>query len=129
MPRGIEEKTVAEWIDAFNERDLDRMLEQVDPDVLFYPLRVNGLARSRLGHDGVRRWFAELQQHEHPHRIRLDRIDGLADGRLLAAGAVSAEEGTGAPFSGLYEIADDLIVCAHHYFTRPETLVQIGIVG
>ena len=129
MPEGIEEKTVSEWIDAFNERDLDRMLAQVDPEVHFHPLRVDGMAHSYLGHSGVRRWFAELQQHEHPHRIDLKSIAGLADGRVLAAGAVSAEEGTGTPFSGLYEIANDLIVCAYHYFTPPETLVQIGIVG
>lgn len=34
-----------------------------------------------------------------------------------------------APFSGLYEIENTVIVCAHHYFTPPDTLVQIGIVG
>ena len=86
------------------------------------------MAHTYLGHDGMRRWFAEILQREHPHRIGLESIAGLTDGRLLAAGTVLVEKEAGAPFSGLYEIENGVIVCAHHYFTPPETLVHIGIV-
>ena len=128
MAPGTNERVVSEWVDAFNERDLDGMLARVNPDVLFHPLRVNGTAHSYLGHDGMRRWFAEILHREHPHRIGLESIAGLADGRILAAGTVLVENEAGAPFSGLYEIDNGVIVCAYHYFTPAETLFQIGIV-
>ena len=48
--------------------------------------------------------------------------------RVLAAGGVLVDEGL-APSSGRYEIENRVIVCAHQYFTPPDTLVQSGIVG
>lgn len=48
---------VARFISAFNFRDLDTMLETLDPEVDFHPLRMLGVEHSYRGHSGVEEWF------------------------------------------------------------------------
>ena len=117
------------WVDAFNERDLEGMLARFDPAVRFHPLRLGGLDRSYLGHDGVRRWFARGTQLRHEHLIVLSDVRGAGDGKVLAVGALTlAGNFALASFCALHRIADGLIVAAHQYLTDPDMLEHLGLI-
>jgi len=69
------EELVSQWIDAFNLRDLDGMLDCMSPEVRFYPLRLSGLERFYQGHD--------LEEGSEPARFwARDRVE---DGGIVVA--------------------------------------------
>ena len=120
---------VRRWVDAFNAQDLEGMLARLDREVRFHPLRLSGLDGSYRGHDGVRRWFAQLTQLHHEHVIVLSEVHRAGDGKVLAVGALTlAGNFDIAPFCALHRIADGLIVAAHHYLTDPDMLEHLGLV-
>ena len=48
-------------IEAFNARDLEAYIAYVDPSVEFYSVFAAVGGGAYHGHDGVRRWFRDLQ--------------------------------------------------------------------
>lgn len=108
------------WFDAFNARELDAMLACMHPGVDFHPLRLHGLASAYRGHDGVRRWFGDLETMQHRHRIELSEIRDGSDGQLVAIGSLSLVDPSGpSSFWGLERFSEGTIAAAHHYLTDP----------
>lgn len=117
---------VVRWIDAYNARDLDAMLACLREDVDYHPLRLGGLAGPYRGHDGVRRWFTQLDAPRHRHRIDLSGMHELGDDHLLAAGAVHVgDDGDVAPFSAEYTTMRGMIATARHYLSEPDLLQRL----
>lgn len=106
----------------YDARDLDGMLACLDHDVAYHPLRLGGLTGVCRGHDGVRRWFAQLGSL-HCHRIDLAELRDLSDGHVLAAGAVQiAGAGDVAPFCAMYHTTNGAILTARHYLSDLDLL-------
>lgn len=123
------ERTIGQWFDAFNQRDLEGMLERLDPAIEFQPLRFPGIDHSYAGHEGIRLWFEAVTGGGHVHRIDADEFRTMDDGRILVSGSVSlAAVGGIAPFSGIYVVEGDLIRQASHYFTPSTVLDRLGII-
>jgi ketosteroid isomerase-like protein len=121
---------VADWVDAFNERDLERMLVRMSPEVRFHPLRLTGLDRSYRGHDGVRSWLRRLDELGHRHRIVLSELRGGSDGEVLGVGSlVLFREADPARFWLLHRVQGGVIVAAHHYLTDPAAFPGFGGAG
>jgi len=123
------ERTIGAWFDAFNHRDLEAMLERLDPAIEFWPLRLPGIDQHYVGHDGIRTWFEAVTRGGHVHRIDADDYRAMDDGRILVSGSVSlAAVGAIAPFSGIYVVEGELIRRASHYFTPSAVLDRLGII-
>lgn len=121
------EAVVSRWIDCFNLRDLDGMLECMSPEVRFYPLRLSGLERSYRRHDGVRDWFARLGEADYSHRLDLHNLRAEPDGEVVAIGELHLDEGADpARFWARDKVEDGAIVVAHHYLTDPEIFEDIS---
>lgn len=122
------EEIVGQWFKAFNARDLDGMLAHMHARVEFHPLKLEGLDNAYQGHDGVRRWFAALEEMGHRHWIELSDIRDASNEQLIAIGSVS---GTATPgpssFWALERFAEGTIVAAHHYLTDPDILRESGL--
>jgi SnoaL-like domain len=115
------ETVVSCWIESFNERDLDRMLECMSGEVRFYPLRLAGLDRYYRGHDGVRNWFARMGEMGHRHRIELQGLRAEAGGEVVAVGELCLEDDPDPTrFWARDKVEEDKIVVTHHYLTDPE---------
>lgn len=126
---GSEPELISGWFEAFNDRDLDGMLERFSAKIVFRPLRFPGVEHSYEGHDGIRAWFAAVTGGRHLHRIDAESFSETDDGRVLVSGAVSlAATGGIAPFSGIYVIEDGEIVAATHYFTPTAVLDRLGLI-
>lgn len=118
MPSHAEEATVRRWFDAFNSRDLEGMLACMHPYVEFHPLRLDGLDGAYHGHEGIRKWFAELQRQEHGHRVELAEVRAASDGKLVATGTLKAAEAAGpASFWALERFEGGMIIAAHHFLS------------
>lgn len=122
-----QEALVSKWVDAFNMRDLGGLLARMDPDVLFYPLRLNGVESSYRGHDGVREWFAHLERIKDRHRIALSELHPSGEDEVLAMGELHPGEGADTtPFWARSRIERRRILIAHHYLTEPSILEKVG---
>jgi ketosteroid isomerase-like protein len=121
------EAVVSRWIDCFNLRDLDGMLACMSREVRFYPLRLSGLKRCYRGHDGVREWFARLNEVGHTHRLGVHNLRAEANGEVVAVGELHLEEGADpARFWARDQVEDGRIVVAHHYLTDPAIFESIA---
>lgn len=121
------ETIVSRWIDCFNLRDLDGMLECMCPDVRFFPLRLPGVERNYRGHDGVREWFAHLAGAGHSPRLALHNVRAEPGGEVVAIGELHLDEGADPTrFWARDQVQGEAIVVAHHYLTDPEIFAGIA---
>lgn len=120
----IRQTIPTQWVEAFNARDLDRMLACLSVGVEFHPLRLGGLRECYHGHSGVREWFKQLRDLRHPHRIVLSDVRDVGDGKVFAVGAlrVAAGEPDIGPFCALHRLNGRLIIAARHYLADPGTI-------
>jgi hypothetical protein len=115
---------VLRWVNAFNARNLEGVLSCLHPEVDFHPLKLIGIDHSYHGHNGVRTWFARLEELRYRHCIELSEVRQANQGRLLAIGALHvANHGPITPFCASHRIDDGLIVLARH-FPRKSDLVE-----
>jgi hypothetical protein len=115
------------FVDAFNRRDAEGLVVLSDPAIEFHPTQLVGHRRSYFGHDGLRRWVAELGESRIKHQVRVREVrpreDGfvllsevLLDGNLVTPSAMVAR------LSERHEIAE-----ARAFLTDVEMLTRIGV--
>lgn len=118
---------VSRWIESFNQRNLDGMLACMSDTVRFYPLRLSGLDRYYRGHDGVRDWFAQVQERGHAHQIVVLKLRAESDGEVVAVGELRLEEDPEPTrFWARDQVEDGKIVVVHHYLTDPDVFDDIA---
>jgi SnoaL-like domain len=121
------EMLVSQWIESFNDRNLEGLLACMNADVRFYPLRLSGFDRFYHGHDGVCSWFRRMEQLGYAHRIALHNVRAGPDGEVVAIGELRLDEGSDAArFWARDQVVDGQIVVSHHYLTDPDIFDDIG---
>ena len=93
-------ETVRRIYEAFARRDVEAALEHIADDVSFLPAgTASRLGRTEPydGHDGIRRYFADVEQVWQELTLRADDIRASAEG-VIVFGTVSGLSG-GKPFS------------------------------
>ena len=76
--------------DAYNRRDVEAMLELLDPEVEWHSalsILLNGKAAVYRGHRGVREWFRELDEVLDEIHVEYTDIRDLGD-RVIAIGHI-----------------------------------------
>ena len=120
---------VMRWVEAFNRRDIDRLLACVSPDVNLHPLALPGFAASYRGHDGVREWLGRVQEGNHQYQVVLDAVREVDEGTVFASGVLMlAEDEPIGPVCALHRIEHGLIAAAHEYHSDPDTMECIGMI-
>ncbi len=123
-----EQQLVARWIEAFNVRDLAGMLSCTAPSIVFKPLRLHGVERTYIGHDGIARWLERLLRLGLDYQVQLDNLSTPAIGTVLATGRLDLEGLTSAaPAWGVYSIENELIVLARHYLGDEELAERFAV--
>ena len=119
-----------EAMEAFNARDLDKMLAGFDPEVEWYPLRSETEGAFR-GHDGVRRWIAETDElFEHSYAY-IDEASWQGDDSVLATGRIDLQgKSSGAPIelpvTWLFRLRDEKVHWARAFTDRAAALAELG---
>jgi len=115
------------FVDAFNQRDADGLIALSDPAIEFHPTTLVGKRQRYDGHEGLRRWVAELNASGLGHQVRVREVrpreDGfvllsevLLDGKLVTPSAMVAR------LSAEHAIAE-----AHAFLTDAELLAHVGV--
>ena len=77
------EQTIHAAYDAWSRRDIDDLLEQVDPSAEARPLLGANVGTDVYrGHDGLRRWFEDLHQEWETFETSVARIEERGDRAL-----------------------------------------------
>jgi ketosteroid isomerase-like protein len=83
-------ETIRAGLAALNRRDLDAMLATLQPDAEMVPLRAVLEGTVYRGHDGLRRWLADMDEDWEDLRIDTDEVRSLESGVVLVVGRFHA---------------------------------------
>jgi hypothetical protein len=118
------------FIDAFNRRDAEQLVALADPDIYFYPTELVGARRVYRGHDGLRRWVADLEASEIDHRVRLREVRALDESHFLVLSEVVMDGESVSPSAMLASLGDTGgILQAHAYLSDEQMLARLGLLG
>lgn len=116
-------------LDAYNRGDVEAVLETADPDIEFVPLRSLVVGGSYRGHDGIRRFFEDLDEewenrliHNEEFREHEDSV--LLLGEFEATGRASGME-MRSPVAWLFELRAGKVVRMRAYSSQEEAIRTI----
>lgn len=123
----IVERAVA----AVNARDIERYLACCTPDIeMRTPLADIGGAYEGL--DGIRRFFADIEDAAPDFRLELERVVAIGSDRVLAFVVTSASgRASGLPVDtpagNVYDLVDGKIRRLRIFVDRQEALAAVGL--
>jgi len=71
------------FIEGFNRRDADALVALVHPELEFLPTVLVGQRAVYHGHDGLRRWVADLVASDAAHKVRVREVRELGPDRFV----------------------------------------------
>ena len=125
----VDAEIVRRGIDAFNRGDLEAMLELSDPEVTLVPVRALLEGGEYRGHEGVRRYFSDMEEDWESRRINVDEILDLDDGVLvLGTFALRGRSGTelSYPLAWHSRYRDGKLLRMQAYSDRDAALKALG---
>jgi len=115
-----------QFIDAFNRREAEELIALCDPGIEFRPTSLVGERRRYNGHEGLRRWVAELDESRIEHQVRIREVRPTENGFLVLSEVLLDGEFV-SPSAMLARLNEaGLIVKARAFLTDEETLKQVG---
>ncbi len=121
-------------IDAYNRRDIDAVLKEIDPEVEWLgavQTLVEGKAKVYRGHAGVRQWVRDIDETLADIRLEFFEIRDLGDrlvasGRLRARGKASGAE-TESPFACVVDSKNGKATRVLSFLDPKEALEAAGL--
>jgi ketosteroid isomerase-like protein len=106
--------TIRAGLAALNRRDVDGMLATLRPDAELVPLRAVLEGTVYRGHDGLRRWLADMADDWDDLRIDPEEVRALAGSRVLVVARFHARgKSSGVwldqPAAWICELTDGLV--------------------
>jgi hypothetical protein len=119
-------------LEAFNEGKTARVLELMDPDVELVPVRAVFEGTSYRGHEGFKRFVADMVEDWENFHPSWDRFRDLGDGRVLVIGRVQARgRASGMEFetpgAWVSRVRDGKIVHVRFYADEATALEELGL--
>jgi ketosteroid isomerase-like protein len=109
-----EERAIGRLFDAFNRRDFVAGLSLLHPQIVFEAVTgaVMNEGQPYIGHEGMRRYFAQVEEHWHELQVKPVQIRA-AGGAVVALGDVSGKGVGGsvhkAPTTWVFKFKDGLV--------------------
>jgi ketosteroid isomerase-like protein len=86
-----DEDTVRAGLAALNRGDVDGMLATLHPEAEMIPLKAVLEGTVYRGHEGLRRWLADMYEDWEDLRIDVEEVRALTDGRVLVLARFHAQ--------------------------------------
>jgi ketosteroid isomerase-like protein len=127
-------ETVVRFIDAYNRRDVEGMLEDLDPAVEWHPALplVLGEATVYQGHEGAREWLRNLYDVADKAEVEYSEIRDLGErvlgiGHMRIRGSGSGAE-TDSPFAHVTAFGENgQVIQIWTYLDPKEALDAVGL--
>jgi SnoaL-like domain len=123
--RGPAERLITGYIDAFNARDLDGVLERLHQDVVLEPTRIASRGRAYHGHQGAREWWAQVLAAPE-YQARVVEFLRLSPEHWVVAGEVGCGGEATSPFVCTIGIRDGRIATLRSHLTDQPMLRLLG---
>jgi ketosteroid isomerase-like protein len=118
------------WVEGFNARDADALVDLCHPDIAYYPsVLTNQEQLTYHGHQGVRDWIAAVVAADSSFDVRTTEVSFLPSGKLLVAGEILVGDCTACPFSMVATIADGKIIEGRAYLSEPAMVARLEQTG
>lgn len=117
------------FIEAFNRRDPQGLIDLCDPDIEFHPTSLVGERTVYRGHDGLRQWVSELRTAMIQHQVRVLDVRALDENRLVVLSEVLVDGEQLSPSAMVATLSQaGKIVEAHAYLSDRQLLERLGLV-
>lgn len=124
-------ETFHRGLKAYNDGDLDGVLDGCDEEIEFLPLR-SAIEGPYHGHAGMRKWWADTAATWDTFQVEAEEIRDLGDGRIVVSGVIHARSKGGSvpleiPMSFLTEMRDARAVRQEWFFDRDGAFEKVGL--
>jgi ketosteroid isomerase-like protein len=128
MPEDVE--IVRAVLRAYVDHDVPRVLEALDPAVELYPIRAVFEGTPYRGHEGFRRFIADMREDWRESTIEADEVRDMGGGRVLVAGRFRGQGASGVevdtPAVWVCEVRDGKIVRLRFYADEAAAIQATG---
>jgi ketosteroid isomerase-like protein len=116
---------------AVNDGDVDYVIGHTTEDVVIVAAR-SAVVGPFVGHDGVRKFFADNQQNFEVFQIHSDEVRVIGDDQILSIGTVHVRGRGGGveteiPFAGVTTFRDGRASWWEDFRERPLALKAVGL--
>jgi ketosteroid isomerase-like protein len=116
------------FIDAFNRRDAQGLVDLADAEIEFRPTSLAGDRTVYRGHDGLRHWVRALNNAMVQHQVRVVDVRALDDDRLVVLSEVLVDGELLSPSAMIATLNEaGKIVAARSYLSDPQLLETLGL--
>jgi ketosteroid isomerase-like protein len=124
-------ETVRRLVEAFNDRDIDAMLPDIQPDAELHPLRAQLEGKAYRGHDGLREMLADFDQDWELVQMDAEQFRDAGDqvvalGRLRARGRTSRVD-LDVPMGFVWKLRDGKAVYLKTFSEQADALRAAGL--
>ena len=116
-----DQAVVRSWAQGVNARDVEAVVEHSHPEIELYPMQI-AVGPHYSGHDGVRKWVADLVASDLGHQVTYLGIKTLDDGRVALFGEVCLDGTPISPYTLIATIRDGKVALTRSYLATEETL-------
>jgi ketosteroid isomerase-like protein len=122
-------------LEAYNRRDVDALLEYLDPEIEWYPVlprMLGGTATVYRGHAGMRQFFKDVDDSLANVHVEYSEIRDLGDDRAVAIGWIRSRGRasgveTESPVAAVYDLRDGKALRIRTYLDPKEALEAAGL--
>jgi len=117
-----------EFVEAFNDRDADALVALAHPRIVFRPTTLVGQRRTYHGHEGLRRWVAEIDAAGADFQVQIREIRPLRPSGFLVLSKLRVGDELITDSAMIASVQQDKIIEAHAYLSNEGMLVHLGLV-
>ncbi|HUA46617.1 MAG TPA: nuclear transport factor 2 family protein [Solirubrobacteraceae bacterium] len=114
------------YVAAYNDRDLEAMLELQHEDLVSYPARLFGV-REITGREGVRAWWEAMVASGRWYEVVVGDIRQIGPDRVGILGEIRDRGERLVPWGVVVRVRDGLIIESHSYLSDEELLQSLGL--
>lgn len=115
------------FVDAANRRDVDALVALCHPELELLPTMIVSQRAVYRGHDGLRRWVADLLDAEIAYEARVLRVREFGGDQFAVLAEVRLDGEVITQSALIGRVQDDLIVRAKGYLSDEPTLIRVGV--
>ncbi len=122
---------IRKLVEAFNDRDIDSVVQDMQPDVELHPLRAQLERKAYRGHDGVREMLADFDQDWESIQVDAEEFRDADDevvvlGRLRARGRASGID-LDVPMGFVWTLRDGKVLRIRSFSEQADALRAAGL--
>jgi ketosteroid isomerase-like protein len=123
---------VRTFVAAITERDVEAALELCHPEIEFFPLMAQLVARPYRGFAGIRRYFGDIDASWQEWRVEVEQLVLAPDGRVVVVTSTHMRgTGSGLPFeqrvAHVWEFKDEKLWRATLYRDPADAVRATGV--